>query len=238
MPMNLTSGAIIIRNAIGREPPVAWPVEAIFNFAWQTFLNHRDWRWAAGTRVTLNFVQDVARLPLPHDFGYILRITGPNLWSNPVQLVSWRRLEELRARGYGLLQGYPPVHAAVRWTAQDSGEYVPELEVWPVPNADQTAALEVSYLPASGRFPENTDDLVIGYPPFIDPIWTLWLQACTLGLVEKDIADVDTRLIPLIGGVVMAGAIKVDSGAARIHRAPPGAALEYDSRLTRRRWYT
>lgn len=227
MPMSLASAERIVLDVLGRQPPAAWPVGSIVSLAWQAFLDHRSWRWAAGSRATITLVVDQARYALPADLGQILVISGPSHWVQPVTLTTWRQLEEFRAAGYTALLGQPPFHAAVRWTAQDDGSFLPELELYPVPVSIEAGPLEVSYLPAAGPPPGNTDDLVLPYPPFVGPVWVEWLRCYALGLVEHDIAGIDERIGPVSQGPLMMAAIHRDAGASRIKSPMGGAACEY-----------
>lgn len=232
MPMNLTSAAQIVDHVLGGSLPWQWTVEAIVGDAWQTFLDHHDWRWAAGSRATITLVADQARYALPTDLGSILIVSSPEQRIEPVRLVAWRQLEEMRATGTVGVQGAPPYLGAVLWARTTDGTWRPELELWPVPGAAET--MEVSYLPGSGPPQGNTDDLVLGYPPFIQGAWTQWLRAYALGLVEHDVASLEMRLSEVANGLVMRAAIKRDAGAVRRMPANPGAAMERSFRTFRR----
>lgn len=227
MPMDLVTAERIVVDVLGRQPPETWPPISIVNLAWQSFLDHRVWRWAAGSRAEIVLVADQARYDLPEDFGTILFIGAPSHWTQPVTMVTWRQLEELRAAGYSALLGQPPYVGATRWTEEETGAYTPQLELYPVPLGPESGPLEVCYIPAAPNPAVNGQDLVLGFPPFIRGVWTEWLRQYTLGLIEHDVMGLDERLLRLSQGVLMAAAIHRDSGGVRIRTPTGGAATEY-----------
>lgn len=227
MPMSLTTATELVLGTLGRQPPPEWPPASIVAVAWQAFLDHRSWRWAAGTRASIALVVGQARYRLPDDVGQIIKVSGPSHWTHPVNLTTWAQLEALRARGYNALMGQPPFHGALRWTRAETGEYHPELELYPVPAGTAQGPLEVSYLPAGTAPLRAGDDFSLAFPPHILPVWVEWLRAYTLGLVEHDMGTVDQRLAPITQGTLMTAAIHRDVGWHRIKTPGGGAATEY-----------
>ena len=230
MPMTLLTASSLIVDVLGREPSAAWPKRRIALFAWESLLNVRDWRWGAGRRATIGLVAGQARYTLPTDFGYVMRISSPSeSFYEPVELVSWRDLEEIRGYEYRPTVSRPRYYGAISWTDLGDSGWVPQLEIYPIPqatDAEDDPTLEVAYLPAAGAQPQDNAELTFPYPPFMEPLWTLWLRETALGLVEHDIAGVDQRVEVLMRGSTYMAAVKRDAGSVRIMRCPPGASEE------------
>lgn len=184
----------------GRNPSAQVAPLEIVNTAGKHVCSTFGWGFLERPPADLNLVSGQSYVTLPTDVGAVLDIQSQNT-ASAFKFLGTGTLSKLQTYGVNDTVTYGMI------VNDTTGR--PRLEVWPVPNANETAALRLYYRAGWTDLTDDDTDTV-PFPSFMDALILQVIRAFALGWEEDE--SLDARLEQIEQGRIFMAACEADQG--------------------------
>jgi hypothetical protein len=146
-------------------------------------------------------------IALPSDFRELIAINTTSGLLKGVELTSYQDLLSRRATNFTAVGWhYAAINHAIPSTG---GDPVPRMEIWPVPETNDSNSLTMFY--RAGWTALGTDVIKLRMPTYCDALFLEVLTAFARGYEEEDAGSISARLVEVVSGPLMAAAVDRDA---------------------------
>ena len=234
MPISAEAAQRVALHTLGFS---RWPENhegglVLANEAGRWLCSTHNWTFLDGADTLLAVTAAQDYVALPSDFQAVNEIEKNGGQTTPSNWWCWTSLAEItRMRGQALPSGGWTYWGAVGYRQVEDGVPVPVLEIYPTPSATEASALRLRYRRQWRDFTADHDQAAI--PGWMDALYLEAVRAFALGTAEERSGTLDQRLVGVLGGALMAVAIRRDVAQQKRYGLISGGAASGGRRYTR-----
>jgi hypothetical protein len=216
-----------LNHAIG-GPLVGISNQRVLDEAGQKLYRQADWNFLKRPSTTITTVTDQSWVPLPVDFGSIIRLgyTSGTMWTcEGTSMGEISRMREVSMPATGML------FYAVDYKADTNGKPVARLEIYPTPTTGVTAELTLFYRAGweptissgQGGTLDTSNTYIRGVPFFLEDVYLQFVRAVAKGYQTQNMGQ---EIAAVISSPDFASALRYDRSVQWEHGPMSGGALE------------